>query len=59
MLSVTDLKGGGSGSACTERSCNELNGRSDDDEDEDIDDDDDKDGDTNDDDIADDDNKLI
>ena len=31
LLSVTDLKGGGSGGACTERSCNELNGPSDDD----------------------------
>ena len=41
MLSVTDLKGGGSGSAGTERSCNELNGRRDDDEDEDNDEDDD------------------
>ena len=31
LLSVTDLKGEGSGSACTERSCNELNGCDDDD----------------------------
>ena len=29
---MTDLKGGGSGSACTERSCNELNGPGDDDD---------------------------
>ena len=31
LLSVTDLKGGGSGGACTERSCNEPNGPGDDD----------------------------
>ena len=50
---MTDLKGGGLGSACTERSCNELNGPGDDDhhhhhhhrddnDDDDYDDDDDK-----------------